>query len=175
MEPAYLIIIPLVGGYLLDFFFGDPSNQWHPIVVYGNLIYGGEKRWNKGNHRYRNGLALSVSLIIGTFLFFSLITWGAKQVSISAYLIVSTFLVFIGLANRTLIREGKAVIKALEDEGLEAGRKRLSYIVGRDTSELSAQQIYTAVLETLSENLSDGVIAPLFWYAIAGVPGIGSY
>jgi len=175
MEPVYLVLIPLLGGYLLDFFLGDPSNRWHPVAAFGNLISAGEKRWNNGNRRFWKGLAFSLSLIAGTFFFFHLIMHGARQIYGLFYLAVATFFVFIGLANRTLICEAMAVIKVLEENGLEAGRKRLSYIVGRDTSALTPQQIYTAVLETLSENLSDGVIAPVFWYGVAGIPGMMTY
>jgi adenosylcobinamide-phosphate synthase len=67
------------------------------------------------------------------------------------------------------------VFNALEQNGLEAGRKRLSWIVGRDTSNLSSQQIRIAVFETMSENLSDGVIAPLFYFLIGGIPGMMVY
>ncbi len=63
----------------------------------------------------------------------------------------------------------------LHNQGLEAGRKQLSRIVGRDTTQLTAQQIRIAVLETMSENLSDGVVAPLFYYALAGIPGMMTY
>jgi adenosylcobinamide-phosphate synthase len=79
------------------------------------------------------------------------------------------------LANRGLIQESYAVIKALKKEGLEAGRKKLSYIVGRDTTQLNEQQVRTAVLETMAENLSDGVVAPLFFFAIGGVPAMMAY
>jgi adenosylcobinamide-phosphate synthase len=78
------------------------------------------------------------------------------------------------LAGTTLIREVRQVFLAL-DRSLEDGRKQVARIVGRDTSELSAQEVRTAALETLAENLSDGVIAPLFWYALLGVPGMLAY
>jgi adenosylcobinamide-phosphate synthase len=78
------------------------------------------------------------------------------------------------LAGTTLIREVRQVFLAL-DRSLEEGRKQVARIVGRDTSELSAQEVRTAALETLAENLSDGVIAPLFWYALLGVPGMVAY
>jgi adenosylcobinamide-phosphate synthase len=83
--------------------------------------------------------------------------------------------VYYGLANKGLIEEGKKVFDMLHTQGLEAGRRQLSRIVGRDTSALSTQQIRIAVLETMSENLSDGVIAPLFYFALAGVPGMMTY
>ena len=83
--------------------------------------------------------------------------------------------VFYGLANHSLIQEGGEVIRTLEEQGLDAGRKRLSWIVGRDTSQLSPKKIYTAVLETMAENLSDGVVAPLFFYALGGFPAMMAY
>ena len=83
-------------------------------------------------------------------------------------------LIFYCLAGTTLIREVREVFLAL-DRSLEEGRKQVARIVGRDTSELSAQEVRTAALETLAENLSDGVIAPLFWYTILGVPGMLAY
>ena len=83
-------------------------------------------------------------------------------------------MIFFCLAGTTLIREVRDVFTAL-DRSLEEGRAQVARIVGRDTSELSAQEVRTAALETLAENLSDGVIAPLFWLALLGVPGMAAY
>ena len=83
-------------------------------------------------------------------------------------------LVFFCLAGRTLRREVKMVFKAL-DQSLDDGRRQVGRIVGRDTSELSEQEVRTASLETLAENLSDGVVAPIFWYCLLGVPGMLAY
>ena len=83
-------------------------------------------------------------------------------------------LIFYCLAGTTLIREVREVFHAV-DRSLDEGRKQVARIVGRDTSELSAQEVRTAALETLAENLSDGVIAPLFWLAIGGVPAMVAY
>jgi adenosylcobinamide-phosphate synthase len=83
--------------------------------------------------------------------------------------------VFYCLANRSLLQEGQAVFDVLEGEGLEAGRRRLSWIVGRDTAQLSAQQVRVAVLESMSENLSDGVVAPLLFYLAGGLPAMLLY
>ena len=82
--------------------------------------------------------------------------------------------VFFCLAGTTLVREVRAVFHAL-DRSLDEGRRQVARIVGRDTSQLSAQEVRTAALETLAENLSDGVVAPLFWFAILGVPGMMAY
>lgn len=82
--------------------------------------------------------------------------------------------VFFGLANKTLITEVRNVFTEL-DKGVEQGRKAVGRIVGRDTSNLDPEQIRRAALETLSENLSDGVVAPLFYFAVLGIPGIMTY
>lgn len=82
--------------------------------------------------------------------------------------------IFFCLAGTTLIREVRMVFEAV-DRSLEEGRKQVARIVGRDTSGLSAQEVRTAALETLAENLSDGVIAPLFWYMLLGIPGMLAY
>jgi adenosylcobinamide-phosphate synthase len=160
-------VIVLVAGYLLDLLLGDPRWLPHPIRLFGNIIAKGENRLNKGNHRLLKGALLSISLCVLTFTFFSILQHYLYWLNI--------LFVFYGLANRSLLQEGKAVFNALDNEGLEAGRKRLSWIVGRDTSNLNENQIRTAVFETLSENLSDGVIAPLFYYAIGGVPAMMTY
>jgi len=166
--------LPLIIGYLLDLLLGDPRWLPHPIRFFGQLINCGDKALNKGKYRKTKGFCFTLILISCIFLFFYLLMLLLKNYPVISILIASIF-VFYGLANKSLIEEANAVIKELETNGLEAGRKRLSWIVGRDVAQLSENQVRIAVLETLSENLSDGVIAPLFFYAIAGVPGIMTY
>ncbi len=88
--------------------------------------------------------------------------------------VVCTVLIFFCLAGTTLVREVRQTFRAV-DRSLDEGRKQVARIVGRDTAQLSAQEIRTAALETLAENLSDGVVAPLFWLCIGGVPGMLAY
>ena len=90
------------------------------------------------------------------------------------HLFFDTVVIFYCLAGTTLIREVREVFRAL-DRSLEEGRAQVARIVGRDTSQLTAQEVRTAALETLAENLSDGVIAPLFWLALLGTPGMLTY
>jgi adenosylcobinamide-phosphate synthase len=175
MEQHLLLIIPLVLGYLLDLLIGDPEKLPHPVRVYGKLIASGEKRLNRPPHRFTKGLLLALSLCLGTFFTFQVLGDALLALHPACYLAFATVFVFYGLANKGLIDEGSKVFAVLHVQGLEAGRKQLSRIVGRDTSALSAQQIRIAVLETMSENLSDGVVAPLFYYALAGVPGMMTY
>lgn len=175
MEKLGLIALPLLIGYGLDLVVGDPENWPHPIRLYGKLIAIGEKWLNRGAFRFLKGMALTVVLCASVYLFYSAL--NDILINIHPWLLVisNSLWVWYGLANRSLIVEGQNVFTVLEKDGLDAGRKQLSRIVGRDTSRLSVQQIRIAVLETMSENLSDGVVAPLFFYALAGVPGLMTY
>ena len=172
MEKFLIFILPLLLGYLLDRIFGDPVRLPHPIVWFGKMISWGEHNFNKGQHRMVKGALMSVVCILLVFF----VLWGAMKLIPNAILwcALNTIIIFYCLAGTTLIREVRNVFLAL-DESLEAGRKQVARIVGRDTSLLTAQEVRTAALETLAENLSDGVIAPLFWFAVLGVPGMAAY
>lgn len=172
MDSWMIYILPLLIGWLLDLILGDPSWLPHPIVGFGKMIAFGEHRLNKGSHRKLKGALMTIFLIV----FISLATPFLCPSLDNPYLLIlfDAVLIFYCLAGTTLIREVREVFLAL-DRSLEEGRKQVARIVGRDTSELSAQEVRTAALETLAENLSDGVIAPLFWYTILGVPGMLAY
>ena len=171
MSDWMFVILPLLIGWLLDVFLGDPMCLPHPVVGFGKLIAFGEHHLNKGRHRKAKGAVMSLVLILLTFVVSSLLLSLLPPLGRVG---VDSLLVFFCLAGTTLIREVRAVFLAL-DRSLEEGRRQVARIVGRDTSELSAQEVRTAALETLAENLSDGVIAPLFWYALLGVPGMLTY
>jgi adenosylcobinamide-phosphate synthase len=175
METEVIIIVALWAGYALDLLFADPYNLPHPVVLFGNMIGKGEKVLNRGNRRFFKGAMLSVVLVGGVFSFFFAVGTLLEWTSPIAFLIFNAVFVFYGLANQGLIREGRMIFDALEKHGLEAGRKQLSRIVGRETDQLSETQIRTAVFESMSENLSDGVIAPLFYFALLGIPGMMAY
>ena len=180
--------VALLIGWVSDLIFGDPQRLPHPIVWFGKAIAFCEHRMNKGGHRKLKGALTAIGLI----LFVYVIAWMLRkllgifalfifdgtheqvyQIPVLLYLF-DILAIFYCLAGTTLIREVRAVFLAL-DRSLEAGRAQVARIVGRDTSALSAQEVRTAALETLAENLSDGVIAPLFWLALLGVPGMLAY
>ena len=164
---------PLLIGWILDLIFGDPAGLPHPVVWFGKAISSLEHLLNKGTHRKIKGALVSVFLIVGTFA----VTWLFLRFLSSVWwldIAVQSILVFYCLAGTTLIREVRMTFDAVDDS-VESGRRQVGRIVGRDTSCLSAQEIRTAALETLAENLSDGVIAPLCWYAVLGVPGMMAY
>ena len=176
---SWIVILPLLLGWLLDLILGDPAWLPHPVVGFGKAIAFFEHRLNRGSYRKLKGAIMAVTLIIAVFV----ATWLLRE---AFYLIPTpwgrgvgggffdTLIVFYCLAGTTLIREVRQVFLAL-DRSLDEGRRQVARIVGRDTSELSAQEVRTAALETLAENLSDGVIAPLFWFVILGTPGMLAY
>ena len=170
----FVLILPLLAGWLLDKLIGDPSWLPHPIVGFGKLISFCEKRWNKGKHRVKKGACTAVVLIVFIYGASALLIHGLYAMNLWIGVAVSAVLIFYCLAGTTLINEVRMVFMAA-DHSLEEGRRQVSRIVGRDTSGLTDQEVRLAALETLAENLSDGVIAPLFWYLLLGVPGMLSY
>ena len=164
-------ILPFVLAWGLDLWLGDPIQLPHPVVGFGKLIAKGERVWNKGKGRLWKGALMAIILVVATFVISDCLLGILPGV---LHTLVSALLIFYCMAGTTLIREVREVFRAV-DRSLEEGRVQVARIVGRDTSELSAQEVHTAALETLAENLSDGVIAPLFWYALLGVPGMLAY
>lgn len=174
------LMFAILAGWIADLLFGDPARLPHPVVGFGKLIAAGEKRWNQGDNRRRKGMWLALGLVIGVFLLTLALQIGLWFLSAALHIghllfyVFVSVMVFFCLAGTTLIREVREVFRAV-DRSLEEGRKQVARIVGRDTSELSAQEVRTAALETLAENLNDGVIAPLFWLTLLGVPGMVAY
>ena len=164
-------LLPLLLAWMMDLWLGDPMQLPHPVVGFGKLIAKGEHVWNKGKGRQWKGALMAIALVVGTYVVSACLLGLLPGV---LHTFASALLIFYCLAGTTLIREVREVFRAV-DRSLEEGRMQVARIVGRDTSELSAQEVRTAALETLAENLSDGVIAPLFWYALLGVPGMLTY
>lgn len=160
-------------GWCLDLLYGDPCGLPHPIVWFGKIISICERKLNRGAHRVAKGAIVAVGLIAGVFAITALLL-GVLDPWPWAKIAVESVLVFYCLAGTTLAKEVRMVFEAC-DRSLAEGRRQVARIVGRDTSGLSINEVRTAALETLAENLSDGVIAPLFWYALLGVPGMLAY
>ncbi|MDE6768727.1 MAG: adenosylcobinamide-phosphate synthase CbiB [Muribaculaceae bacterium] len=168
-----MTLLPLLIGWILDRLFGDPEHLPHPIVWFGKAISLFEHRYNKGKYLKLKGGVVAIILIVAVFVLTALTLRVISPIR-WLELLVQSLMVFYCLAGTTLSREVRMTFEAV-DRSLECGRKQVGRIVGRDTSDLSAQEIRTAALETLAENLSDGVIAPLFWYVLLGVPGMLTY
>ena len=167
-------VAPFLFGWLADRLLGDPNGWPHPVVWFGKAIAYGEKRLNQGGDRIIKGGILAIGLIAGAYLLTYWILYFAGIVHPFLFGLLTTIGVFFCLAGKTLITEVKAVFEAVE-RSTEEGRQQVARIVGRDTSRLTPQEIRTAALETLAENLSDGVIAPMFWFLLLGLPGMMAY
>ncbi len=170
----YIIAVPpLLLGWILDRILGDPGWLPHPVVGFGKVISFFEHRLNIGEDRKMKGAVMAIFLVLFVFMIVWFVLLLLSPFPL-AKIIVETICVFYCLAGTTLSREVKMVFKAC-GEGLAAARKQIARIVGRDTGSLDEEEIKTAALETLAENLSDGVIAPMFWYLLLGLPGMMAY
>lgn len=172
MNPFWLT--PLLTGFLLDALLGDPKWLPHPIRWIGHLIAFCEKRLNNGKHRQTKGMLTTLFLVLATWSLLFAVQTVLSPHPKAAFFLESVF-VFWGLAGHCLIKEALTVEHTLQQKGLNAAREQLRFIVGRETTHLDENQIRTAVLETLSENLSDGVVAPLFFYFLGGIPLMFAY
>ncbi len=166
--------LPLLLAWLLDRWLGDPLWMPHLVVAFGGLISRFEKFLNRGRFRFLKGLLMTVGLVLSVYFLAINFLQSVAEWSSCVEVVLQILLIFQCLAGTTLIREVREVFRAV-DRSVEEGRRQVSRIVGRDTSLLSAQEVRTAALETLAENLSDGVVAPLFWYVLLGVPGMLAY
>lgn len=181
-ETGWACLLPLLLGWTLDKCLGDPPRMPHPVVYFGRYIGAMERRMNKGRHRRAKGVFLAASSTVAVFT----LTWAAgialkrlgqswpEGISLSVYLLFQAVLIFYCLCGTTLAREVRLVFQA-SDRSVDEGRRQVARIVGRDTSQLSRNEVRTAALETLAENLSDGVVAPLFWLYLLGLPGMMAY
>ena len=161
-------------GFLLDLLFGDPYNLPHPIRLIGSLITKIEK-WLLGENRQRNekkelknGMILVSIVLVTTVFITSLILAIAYRLHPYFGVVTETILTYYILAVKSLKAESMKVYRCLKEEGLEAARKAVSMIVGRDTAELEEEGVAKAAIETVAENTSDGVIAPMLYTALGG-------
>ncbi len=167
-------LITLVIGITLDCLVGDPYWLPHPIRVYGHAIAFLEKRLNKGASRKLKGALCWLLLMSMVLSFFTALQYLLAPYELLLAVINGIFF-YYALSNRCLIQEALKVERVLNTGDLPAARKQLSMIVGRDTSQLSPTQIRAATVETTAENLSDGVIAPLFFFLLGGIPLMMAY
>lgn len=166
--------LPFLFGWITDRVLGDPENLPHPVVLFGKLIRYGEKHLNYGADRILKGGLMTFVLVGGTFYAVQEILQISWKINTHLVPLLTAIGVFYCLAGKTLIMEVQKVFESV-DRSTDKGRRQVARIVGRDTSKLSPQQIRTAALETLAENLSDAVVAPMFWYLLLGLPGMMAY
>ena len=165
----------VLGGFVLDALFGDPAWLPHPVVYMGKAISKLEKFLRPRLPKTPQGELLGGAIVafclpVGTFLLTGLVCWGAARLHSLLGLAVQMFWCGQALAARGLVQESTNVYKELKKPDLPGARKAVSRIVGRDTAELTAEGVTKAAVETVAENASDGVIAPLLYMLIGGAP-----
>lgn len=168
----YRVVIILLLSSVLDFIFGDPLRLPHPIVYIGKLITGLEKLLspNSTKRDVPKGVLIFILTVIISFVIPFVILLALYRVNFYLGLILEIFWSFQILAARTLSIEAYKVKKYLDDGNLKEARRALSMIVGRDTSQLTEEDITKAVVETVSENTTDGIVSPLIAITIGGAP-----
>ncbi|MFK4823434.1 adenosylcobinamide-phosphate synthase CbiB [Paenochrobactrum sp. BZR 588] len=175
-------LIILFLAILLDRIIGDPAWMWaripHPVMIFGKLISFFEKRLNHKdrmpqNLRLRGTLAMLFSILLVGGLTFGL-QLLLRQLNLAGA-IIETLIVMVFLAQKSLADHVQAVAIGLREGGLVKGRDKVSMIVGRDPQDLDEGGVSRAAIESLAENASDGVVAPVFWYLLLGLPGLLTY
>lgn len=161
-------------AYVADLIFGDPNSYPHPVKLIGKAIHFLEKkilRWAHSPIKQRlTGGILSVLIVVGA----GTLTWAiirtAEGIHPAFSFITTVFFTYTTLATRNLHDEVKKVVKSLERGDLILARKEARFLVSRDTDRLDDREVCRALIETVSENTSDGIVAPLFYLAIGGPP-----
>ena len=172
-------IFAFIAGFVLDLLIGDPHFIPHPVRLIGSLISFCDKRLNcdagynisekKLNLiKYKRGMLLAFTVIFATFAISVIIIVAAYSINLYAGVIAEAVMTWQILATKCLRVESMRVYDALRTDGVDAGRRAVSMIVGRDTSVLDAAGVTRAAVETIAENTSDGVIAPMLYTAIGG-------
>ncbi|MDO5707964.1 MAG: adenosylcobinamide-phosphate synthase CbiB [Andreesenia angusta] len=168
LENIILIFIAI----LIDFLIGDPQDFPHPIRLIGKLISRLEKIVRNKMKNMRLGglfiLLVSISIVISVI---SSILYISLRINIYFYYIIKTYIIFSGLAAKSLSDECKKVYMILKNSNIKRARRQLSYLVGRDTKELNREEIIRATVETAAENTVDGVLAPLLFAFIGAIFG----
>lgn len=182
------LICAMLLGFILDLIFGDPHGLLHPVQIIGffidrmkrglqYMIYGTSYAVVKQEGRKRKekaeaicGFLLTAVIVFGTFFLTLGILSVAGWIHPMLRFCVETFFIYQILATKSLKKESMKVYRKLKEGDLEGARKEVSYLVGRDTEELSASEVAKADVETIAENTADGVIAPMLFIAIGGAP-----
>lgn len=162
----------LILAMALDALFGEPKAVWdrlpHPAVLMGRLVGWCDRRFNRGAALRAKGVMVAAGLLLTGLI----LGWLIHEIPDHGLLELLTLAVLI--AQKSLVQHVRAVAAALRRSVAE-GRQAVAMIVGRDTTEMTGPDIARAAIESAAENLSDGVVAPIFWYLVLGLPGILAY
>lgn len=161
----------LIAGYALDRLLGDPQ-RWHPVAGFGQAAGWLEKRLYADDRS--RGITFTVIAVGAPVAAGAMIEYASRRVPVVTG-ILTVAATWSVLGGRSLVHEAEAVADHLGVEDLPAARRQVGRLVGRDTSELNASEIARAAVESVAENSSDAVVAPLLWGSVAGLPGLLGY
>ena len=171
----------LVAGLAIDALFGDMPRLFrhipHPVVLAGRAVAFFDRKLNRetrGEAVRRGRGIITVILLVGAAAALGLVVEGLCRSRLPAA-VVEAALIGVLVAQRSLYEHVAAVANALNAGGLRAGRAAVRHIVGRDPTSLDSHGVARAAIESLAENFSDGVVAPVFWYLLLGLPGLFAY
>ncbi|WP_099189817.1 adenosylcobinamide-phosphate synthase CbiB [Tepidibacter mesophilus] len=167
-------IVSIYTGYVLDIIFGDPYNLPHPVIYIGKFINYIEKiirRIFKTEKSLKiGGFFLNFIVVFTTYFVTDLIIKLSHNVNYYLYLVVNSLIIYTIFATKCLKDEAVKIYNVLKEDDIVKARKQLSFIVGRDTQDLSKDEIIRATVETVAENTVDGIIAPMMYIFIGGAP-----
>jgi adenosylcobinamide-phosphate synthase len=166
----YYHLISMILAVLIDRIFGDPPNLPHPVKGFGKMIAYFDKNWNRKNDKKLKGffmLVILIAIILSLSIGIVLLTYRVHPL---LGIITEAILIATTIAQKGLREAALEVERPLKNGDIDKARQKLSNIVGRDTDKLSEAEIVRGTVETVAENTSDGITAPLFWAAIGGAP-----
>lgn len=164
----HLIAITL--AFFIDAVMGDPPNWPHPVKWMGSGIAFLEKKLNRNDARKAKGVGMLLIMISSVVLLSVIIIWMSYRIHLYVGIIIEGALIATTISRRSLKEAALEVYEPLHNGDMKHARLKLSYIVGRDTEKLDEREIVRGTVETVAENTSDGVTAPLFWALIGGAP-----
>ncbi len=166
------LVIKIWIAYILDLIFGDPQNIIHPVQIIGKIISLGEKILlkEKSGSRYKffAGIILNIFVVSITYGLTCLIYKSSKISGV--FTLIEIYLMYTVFSVNSLAREGNRVYNILKEGNIEKARKDLSYLVSRDTETMDEKMIIRSTMETISENTVDGIVAPMFYMFLGGLP-----
>ena len=168
------LVIKIWIAYVLDLIFGDPQNIIHPVQVIGKMISSGEKFLlgeNSGlsrKYKFFAGMMLNITVISLTYGITYLIHRTSENSIILT--VAEIYLMYTVFSINSLAREGNRVYNILKEGNIERARKDLSYLVSRDTETMDEKMIIRSTMETISENTVDGIVAPMLYMFLGGLP-----
>ena len=171
MSPMIIAVV----AFLIDALLGDPRSKFHPVVMMGNLISLLEKILRRELDSpllqiFKGGLLVAVIVVVAYVVGFAVELLSHAMPALAAQVFIQALVLSFMISPRTLADAAREIYWLLESENLPRAREKVGWIVGRDTANLNEAEVSRATVETVAENTVDGVISPLFYFAVGGLP-----